>query len=85
MWSTATLNTLLQLKQVELAQRNSTPPMHYRRTIIPGGTLFSTLLTDLRRPILASDEAHEVLRDVFQSVRQSCPFAVDTIVIIRSM
>ena len=56
--------------------------MHYRRTIVPGGALFFTLVTDRRRPILASNEPIDVLRDPFRSVRQSRPFAAGTIAVI---
>ncbi|HMW78646.1 MAG TPA: transposase, partial [Rhodocyclaceae bacterium] len=56
--------------------------MHYRRTIVPGGTFFFTLATDLRRPILASAEAVDVLRNVFRSVRRSRPFEIDAIVVM---
>lgn len=56
--------------------------MHYRRAIVPGGTFFFTLVTDRRRPILASDEAVAVLRNAFRSVRQSRPFEIDAIVVM---
>jgi len=44
--------------------------MQYRRAIFPGGTFFFTLVTDRCRPVLASDEAVDVLRN---AVRE--PFA----------
>ena len=56
--------------------------MHYRRAIVPGGTFFFTLVTDHRRPILASAEAVDVLRNAFRSVRQSRPFEIDAIVVM---
>ena len=56
--------------------------MHYRRAIAPGGTFFFTLVTDRRRPILASDEAMDGLRNAFRSVRQSRPFEIDAIVVL---
>ena len=56
--------------------------MRYRRAIVHGGTFFFTLMTDRRRPILASDEAGDVLRNVFRSVRQSRPFEIDAIVVM---
>jgi len=56
--------------------------MQYRRAIVPGGTFFFTLVTDRRRPILASDEAVNVLRNAFRSVRQSRPFEIDAIVVM---
>lgn len=63
-----------QFKPVGLAQRNPTFPKHYRRTIVPGGTFFFTLVTDRSQPVLASDEAVDVLRNAFRAVRQSRPF-----------
>ena len=65
-----------------LAQRNPTFLMQYRRAIVPGGTFFFTLVTDRRRPILASDEAVDALRNAFRSVRQSRPFEIDAIVVM---
>lgn len=56
--------------------------MHYRRAIVPGGTFFFTLVTDRRRPILATAEAVDVLRNAFRSVRQSRPFEIDAIVVM---
>ena len=56
--------------------------MQYRRAIVPGGTFFFTLVTDRRRPILASDEAVDALRNAFRSVRQSRPFEIDAIVVM---
>ena len=56
--------------------------MHYRRAIAPGGTFFFTLVTDRRRPILASDAAMDVLRNAFRSVRQSRPVEIDAIVVL---
>ena len=63
-------------------QRNPTFPMQYRRAIVPGGTFSFTLVTDCRRPILASHEAVDVLRNAFRSVRQSRPFEIDAIVVM---
>ena len=56
--------------------------MQYRRAIVPGGTFFFTLVADRRRPILASSEAVDVLRNAFRSVRQSRPFEIDAIVVM---
>ena len=56
--------------------------MRYRHAIVPGGTFFFTLVTDRRRPILASDEAVDVLRNAFRSGRQSRPFEIDAIVVM---
>ncbi len=59
--------------------------MHYRHAIVPGGTFFFTLVTKRRRPILASAEAVDVLRDAFRSVRQSRPFKIDAIVVMPDL
>ena len=56
--------------------------MQYRRAIAPGGSFFFTVVTDRRRPVLASDEAVDALRNAFRSVRQSRPFHVDAIVVM---
>ena len=56
--------------------------MRYRRVIVPGDTLFFTLVTDCRRPILASDEAVDALRNAFRSVSQSRPFEIEAIVVM---
>lgn len=56
--------------------------MPYRCAIASGGTFLFTLVTDRRRPILASNEAVEVLRNAFRSVRQSHPFEIDAIVVM---
>lgn len=56
--------------------------MRYRRAIAPGGTFFFTVVTYRRRPILASVEAVDVLREAFRSVRRSRPFEIDAIVVM---
>jgi len=56
--------------------------MQYRRAFTPGGTFFFTVVTEGRRPILASAEAVEVLRNAFRVVRQSRPFEIDAIVVM---
>jgi len=56
--------------------------VQYQRTIVPGGTLSFTLVTDRHRPILASAEAVNVLRNAFRSVCQSRPFEIDEIVVM---
>lgn len=56
--------------------------MQYRRAIVPGGTFFFTVVTDRRRPILASGDAVDVLRNAFRSVRQLRPFEIDAIVVM---
>ena len=56
--------------------------MQYRRAIVSGGTFLFTPVTDRRRPILASDEAVDILRHAFRSVRQSRPFEIDAVVVM---
>ena len=56
--------------------------MQYRRAFVPGGTFFFTVVTDRRRPVLASDEAVAALRNAFRSVRLSRPFQIDAIVVL---
>ena len=56
--------------------------MQYRRAIVPGGTFFFTVVMDRRRPILASGEAADVLRNAFRSVRQLRLFEIDAIVVM---
>jgi putative transposase len=56
--------------------------MQYRRAFLPGASYFFTLVTERRRPILASASAVEVLRSAFRSVRKTRPFEVDAIVVL---
>jgi len=56
--------------------------MRYRRAFIPGGSFFFTVVTEQRRPLLASAEAVELLRNAFRRVRAARPFAVDAMVVL---
>lgn len=56
--------------------------MQYRRSYIPGGSFFFTLVTEKRRPILASAEAIETLRAAIRKVRQARPFDIDAMVVL---
>ena len=56
--------------------------MRYRRAFVPGGSFFFTVVTDKRRPLLASQEAVEVLRNAFRVVRDKHHFDVDAIVVL---
>ncbi|WP_337289031.1 transposase [Candidatus Methylomirabilis sp.] len=56
--------------------------MRYRRAFIPGGSFFFTVVTEQRRPLLASADAVGVLRAAFRAVRASRPFDVDAIVVL---
>ena len=56
--------------------------MRYRRAFVAGGSFFFTLVTEKRRPLFASAEVVDVLRDAFRSVRSTRPFALDAIVVL---
>lgn len=56
--------------------------MRYRRAFVPGGTFFFTVVTEGRRPILASAEAVEVLREAMRRVRDKQPFEIDAMVVL---
>jgi putative transposase len=57
-------------------------PMRYRRAFTPGGCWFFTVVTEQRRPILASPEAVGVLREAFRAVRDKRPFHVEAMVVL---
>jgi putative transposase len=56
--------------------------MRYRREFTPGGSFFFTVVTERRRPILASMDAVEVLRAAVRTVRSKRPFTVDAMVVL---
>ena len=56
--------------------------MQYRRAFLPGASYFFTLVTECRRPILASTAAVEVLRSAFRTVRKTRPFEINAIVVL---
>ncbi|MDH4215567.1 MAG: transposase, partial [Gallionella sp.] len=56
--------------------------MQYRRAFLPGATYFFTLVSERRRPILATAAAVEILRAAFRAVRKTRPFEVDAIVVL---
>ena len=56
--------------------------MQYRRAFIPGGAFFFTVVTEGRRPLLASAEVVEILRGAFRSVRNARPFQIDAMVVM---
>ena len=58
------------------------PLMEYRRTYIPGGTYFFTLVTFQRRPIFSSPDAVDTLRNAFQYMLSRMPFTIVAIVIL---
>lgn len=56
--------------------------MQYRRAFLPGGSFFFTVVTERRRPVLASADAVDVLRQAFRAVRAKRPFEVDAAVVL---
>jgi putative transposase len=56
--------------------------MQYRRAFTPGATLFFTVVTHNRRPLLQSEDAVETLRAAFRAVRATRPFAIDAMVVL---
>lgn len=55
---------------------------NYRRCYIPGGSYFFTLVTERRAPILANDEARDLLRSAIRTCQQQWPFSVDALVLL---
>lgn len=56
--------------------------MRYRRAFVPGGSWFFTVVTERRKPVLASPETVEVLREAFRRVREKRPFHIDAMVVL---
>jgi len=56
--------------------------MQYRRTFVPGGSYFFTVVTEQRRPLLASADAVELLRHAFRKVRNKRPFKINAMVVL---
>jgi putative transposase len=54
----------------------------YRRWYVPGGTLFFTLVTYRRRPLLTEPLARRCLRQAIQIVRAKRPFAIPAFVLL---
>ena len=55
---------------------------NYRRCYIPGGSYFFTVVTERRAPILANDEARDLLRSAILTCQQQWPFSVDALVLL---
>jgi putative transposase len=56
--------------------------MQYRRTYIPGGTYFFTVVTYHRRPLFISAETIDTLRDAFKYTLIKMPFTIVASVIL---
>jgi len=56
--------------------------MQYRRAFVPGASYFFTLVLEKRRPLFASREAVEVLRQAFRAVRSTRPFELVAMVVL---
>lgn len=56
--------------------------MRYRRAFNPGGSFFFTVVTERRRPLLASADSVELLREAFRRVRSKRPFKIDAMVVL---
>ncbi len=54
----------------------------YRRIDAPGATIFFTVVTNQRRPILASPAAVDLLRAAFRETMERHPFTIDAIVVL---
>lgn len=56
--------------------------MRYRRAFFPGGSFFFTVVTERRRPLLASRGSVRTLRDAFRAVRAKYPFVINAMVVL---
>jgi putative transposase len=55
---------------------------NYRRSYIPGGTFFFTVVTEGRAPLFKHEGARASLRGALQACRQRWPFRIDAIVLL---
>ena len=55
---------------------------NYRRTVIPGGVFFFTVVTHERTRIFTSEERVETLRAAFRKIMAVRPFYMDAVVIL---
>ena len=56
--------------------------LNYRRTVIPGGTCFFTLVTYRRQNILCHKSIRTALCDAINSTRIKLPFTIDAMVLL---
>lgn len=54
----------------------------YRRPVVPGGTVFLTMVTHLRQEFLCTPEARGLLHTALEITRAERPFEIDAIVLI---
>ena len=54
----------------------------YRRSFIPGGTYFFTVVTYHRLPILVTKEARNILRLALKDVKRRFPFSIDAVCLL---
>lgn len=55
---------------------------NYRRTHIPGGSYFFTVVAHGRRPVLVGENVRAALRAAIQAVREEHPFCVEAWVLL---
>ena len=56
--------------------------MQYRRTFVPGGTYFFTVVTVLRRKLFCDGETIDLVRQAFRHVKAQRPFEVNAMVVL---
>ncbi len=54
----------------------------YRRSYLPGGTFFFTVVTYKRKHILTNSNSRILLHDAFQNVKNRFPFTIDAICLL---
>jgi len=55
---------------------------NYRRTIIPGGVFFFTVVARKRAPVFTSEARVGALRNALRKVKKSRPFIIDAMVVL---
>ena len=56
--------------------------MQYRRTFVPGGTYFFTVVTARRRKLFCDEETIQLVRQAFHHVNANRPFMVNAMVVL---
>ncbi len=56
--------------------------MQYRRTFVPGGTYFFTVVTALRRRLFCDEGTVDLVRQAFRHVNAQRPFTVNAMVVL---